>query len=172
MKSNCKPHKVDFPFIQLFSSHMLFEGVCSWMEGCGSAVNHVLWLPLIWITCRAHMALKLLWHCNLPIIWLTDSDWLCLASSFPSWRPCASVKAYQLSFGLAVYFCLLYKLNECFMHADCWLCLSGLFLHFIHLWRPVISTHQCLRGENSPRVFHTSNKVILNKTFTAHLSFK
>lgn len=99
--------------------------------------NHKsLWPPLIWITCRAHIVLNLLWHCNLPIIWLTDSDWLCIALSFLLLQPCPSVKAYQLSFGLAVYFGWLYKLNGCFMHADRWPCLSGLFLHFIHLWKP------------------------------------
>lgn len=104
------------------------------MDSCGAAVSYVLWnhkislwLPLKWITCRAHIVLNSLWHCNLVIIWLTDSDWLCIALSFLSWWPCPSVKAYQLSFGLAVCFGWLYKLNGSFKHADWSSCLSELF---------------------------------------------
>lgn len=129
------------------------------MDSWGAAVSYVLWnhkvslwLPLKWIARRAYIVLNSLWHCNLVIIWLTDSDWLCVALSFLSLWPCPSVKAYQLSLGLAVCFGWLYKLNGGFKHADWSSCLSELFFLFIHLWRPAaLSLHSyvCLHGENS-----------------------
>ncbi len=106
-------------------------------------------------TCGAHVVLNLLWHCNLSMMWLTDS-----ALSFPSWWPCLSVKAYQPSFGFAVYLGWMYKLNESFMHADWWSCLSGLFLYMSENLGSLISTDFYVStGRIQPNVCHTCNQI-------------
>ena len=88
----------------LYLNHCLREIASEWRNR-GVAVNYVLrnqktsWtLPLTERICRAHVVLNLLWHFNLPIIWLTASVLPC---HFPLWWPCPSVKAHQLPFGLA-----------------------------------------------------------------------
>lgn len=103
-----------------------------------AAVNHMLknlWLALTWTKRRAYILLNLVWHCNFPLIWLSDSHWLSFALSFTLAVTDGHGGDNQLSFGQPVCFCLAVW-AEWTLYAHRQTCLSKLFLRFMHLQRP------------------------------------